>query len=188
MAETVEAVIAETKTNMQKALDALDRNFGRVRTGRASLTLLDGIRVDYYGTPTPINQVASLSIPEPRLIVVQPWETSLLPAIERAIQQSEMDLNPNNDGKVVRIPIPKLSEERRKDLVKIVKSMTEDARVAVRNARRDANSALDKLQKDKIISEDDLHKFKDDVQKLTDQYVEKADKAQTEKEAEVLEV
>ncbi len=173
---------------MEKALEALERNFGRVRTGRASLTLLDGIRVDYYGTPTPVNQVASLSIPEPRLIVVQPWESNMVGAIERAIMQSEMDLNPTNDGKVVRIPIPKLSEERRKDLVKVVKNMTEDARVAVRNVRRDANSALDKLEKDKVISEDDLHRYKDDVQKVTDEYVKQADKAQDEKEAEVLEV
>ncbi|PLX46333.1 MAG: ribosome recycling factor [Deltaproteobacteria bacterium] len=173
---------------MAKAIESLERNFGRVRTGRASLTLLDGIRVDYYGTPTPINQVAALSIPEPRLIVVQPWESNLVPAIERAILQSDMDLNPTSDGKLVRIPIPKLSEERRKDLVKVVRQMTEDAKVSIRNARRDANSALDKLQKDKEISEDDNRRMKDDVQETTDSFVKEADKVLAAKEAEVLEV
>ncbi len=188
MSDNAQLVIEQSTENMEKALVALERNFGRVRTGRASLTLLDGIRVDYYGTPTPINQVANLSIPEPRTIMVQPWEANLAPAIERAILQSDMDLTPNSDGKIVRIPIPKLSEERRKDLVKVVKNMTEDARVAVRNIRRDANSQLDKLQKDKDISEDDLHKFKDDVQQVTDGFVKKADALQETKEAEVLEV
>lgn len=188
MANDAATVISQSKANMTKALESLDRSFGRVRTGRASLTLLDGIRVDYYGTPTPLNQVASLSIPEPRMIVVQPWETNLLSAIERAILQSDMDLTPNSDGKVVRIPIPKLSEERRKDLAKVVKNMTEEARVAIRNIRRDANAALEKLQKDKAISEDDLRRHKDDVQKITDEFIAKADKAQTKKEAEILEV
>lgn len=188
MSDNTATLISQSKTNMAKALESLERNFGRVRTGRASLTLLDGIRVDYYGTPTPLSQVASLSIPEPRMIVVQPWETNLLPAIERAIMQSDMDLNPNSDGKLVRIPIPKLSEERRKDLAKVVKSMTEEARVAIRNIRRDANAALDKLQKDKVISEDDLRRHKDEIQKATDEYIQKADKAQAKKEAEILEV
>lgn len=188
MSENAETVISQAKTAMVKAMESLERNFGRVRTGRASLTLLDGIKVDYYGTPTPLNQVASLSIPEPRLIVVQPWESNLIPAIERALMQSDMDLNPNNDGKSVRIPIPKLSEERRKDLAKIVKNMTEEARVAIRNTRRDANATLDKLQKDKVIGEDDLRRHKDEVQKLTDDFVQKADKAQVKKEAEIMEV
>jgi len=188
VADTPEAVISQAKEGMAKAIESLERNFGRVRTGRASLTLLDGIRVDYYGTPTPINQVAALSIPEPRLIVVQPWESNLVPAIERAILQSDMDLNPTSDGKLVRIPIPKLSEERRKDLVKVVRQMTEDAKVSIRNARRDANSALDKLQKDKEISEDDNRRMKDDVQETTDSFVKEADKVLAAKEAEVLEV
>ncbi len=188
MSQTPDAVLSQTTTGMEKALEALAREFGRVRTGRASLSLLDGIRVDYYGTPTPVNQVANLSIPEPRTIVVQPWEAKMVSAIEKAILQSDMGLTPSSDGKVVRIPIPKLSEERRKELVKVVKSMTEDARVAVRNARRDANAALEKLQKDKAIAEDELHRLKDEVQKLTDAYVKKADEAQTKKEAEVLEV
>jgi len=188
MATTAQEVISQAKANMVKALESLDKSFGRVRTGRASLTLLDGVKVDYYGTATPLNQVASLSIPEPRLIVVQPWESNLIPAIERAILQSEMDLNPNSDGKSVRIPIPKLSEERRKDLAKVVKSMTEEARVAIRNIRRDGNTTLEKMQKDKIIGEDDLKKHKDDIQKVTDEFVLKADKAQAKKEAEIMEV
>jgi ribosome recycling factor len=188
MAQTSDAVLQQARTQMDKALESLGREFGRVRTGRASLSLLDGVRVDYYGTPTPLNQVANLSIPEPRLIVVQPWEARLVPTIEKAILQSDMGLTPASDGKVVRIPIPKLSEERRKELVKVVKGMTEDARVAVRNVRRDANAALEKLQKDKVLSEDDLHRLKDEVQKVTDSYVKKADEAQAKKEAEVLEV
>lgn len=188
MSADAQTTIADAKKNMQKALDTLEKNFGRVRTGRASLTLVDGIKVDYYGTPTPLAQVATLSIPEPRMIVVQPWEAKLVPAIERAIQQSEMDLNPINDGKLVRIPIPKLSEERRKDLAKVVKGMTEDARVAIRNIRRDANAVLEKLQKDKILGEDELKRSKDEIQKVTDEHVQKADKAQAKKEAEIMEV
>lgn len=188
MAQTPQQVISQTTSNMEKAIEALERNFGRVRTGRASLTLLDGIRVDYYGTPTPISQVAALSIPEPRLIVVSPWEAKMVSAIEKAILQSDMDITPSSDGKVVRIPIPKLSEERRKDLVKVVRQMTEEAKVAVRNLRRDANAVLDKMQKDKLLSEDDNRKFKDEIQKLTDDFVKKADAAQSAKEAEVLEV
>ena len=188
MAESPEQVLTAAKQSMEKGLEALQRNFGRVRTGRASLSLLDGVRVEYYGTPTPLSQVASLSIPEPRLIAVQPWDKSLIPVIEKAILQPEMDLNPTNDGNLVRIPIPKLTEERRKELVKVTKGMTEDARVAIRNARRDANSDLDALQKDKVISEDDLRRLKDDVQKVTDEYVKKAEDISGKKEAEILEV
>jgi len=188
MATTSEQVLSSAKQSMEKGLDALQRSFSRVRTGRASLSLLDGVRVEYYGTPTPLSQVASLSIPEPRLIAVQPWDKNLISAIERAILQSEMDLNPSNDGNLVRIPIPKLTEERRRELAKVVKNMTEEARVAVRNARRDANAALDQLEKDKEISEDELRRHKDEVQKLTDQYVKKADQMSEKKEAEILEV
>ena len=181
-------LLQQAKGNMEKALASLDKNFGRVRTGRASLSLLDGIRVDYYGTPTPLNQVATLAIPEPRLITVQPWEMNLLPAIERAIRQSDMDLNPSSDGKVVRIQIPKLSEERRKDLAKLVKNMTEEARVAIRNARRDANAALDKLLKDKLVPEDQERRAQDDVQKLTDRMIAEIDRLVHAKEAEVMAV
>lgn len=188
MSNTADSVISDVKDAMNKAIDALGRNFGRVRTGRASLSLLDGVRVDYYGTPTPISQVATLSIPEPRLITVQPWEQNLIPTIEKAILQSDMDLNPTSDGKVIRIPIPKLTEERRKDLAKVVKGMGEEAKVAVRNARRDANSQLEKLQKDKEISEDDLRREKDSVQKVTDDFVKKVDGLVSDKEKEIMEV
>jgi ribosome recycling factor len=188
MSSTPEEVFRDANGGMEKALEALQRNLGRVRTGRASLSLLDGIRVDYYGSPTPLNQVASLSIPEPRLITVQPWDRSLLAAIEKAIHQSEMDFNPINDGSVIRIPIPKLTEERRKELVKVVKGIAEDSKVAVRNIRRDANSHLDKLLKDKVIPEDRLRREKDEVQKLTDRYVTKVDEIFKKKEAEILEV
>ncbi|MBI5014616.1 MAG: ribosome recycling factor [Deltaproteobacteria bacterium] len=188
MAATADTVISDAKTIMDKAIDALQRSFGRVRTGRASLTLLDGVRVEYYGTPTPLTQVASLSIPEPRLITIQPWDRTAIPAIEKAILQSEMDLNPTNDGAVIRIPIPKLTEERRKDLVKVVKGMGEDAKVAVRNARRDANAQLDKLHKDKAVAEDEVRRLKDETQKLTDRYVAKVDELLKKKEAEILEV
>ncbi|GAB4253211.1 MULTISPECIES: ribosome-recycling factor [Deferrisoma] len=188
MAESVQEVKQEAKKAMEKAVDALQRHFARVRTGRASLSLLDGIRVEYYGTPTPLNQVASLSIPEPRLIAIQPWDKSLIPAIEKAILQSELDLNPTNDGNIVRVPIPKLTEERRKELVKVVRGMAEEGRVAVRNARREANAELDRLQKEKLISEDDARRGKDEIQKLTDQYVAKVDELLKKKEAEILEV
>jgi ribosome recycling factor len=188
MADTPEAVLKEAEKGMEKAIEALQRNFGRVRAGRANLSLLDGIRVEYYGTPTPLNQVASLSIPEPRMITVQPWDKSLIAAIEKAILQSEMDLNPANDGNLIRIPIPRLTEERRKELVKVVKGMTEEAKVAVRNARREANTAFDKLHKDKALSEDDMRRRKDEAQKLTNQLVEKTDELLAKKEAEILEV
>ncbi|MDW7710127.1 MAG: ribosome recycling factor [Deferrisomatales bacterium] len=188
MADTPDAVVNEAKQGMERALEALQRNFGRVRTGRASLSLVDGIRVEYYGTPTPLNQVGSLSIPEPRLIAIQPWDRSLIPAIERAILQSQMDLNPTNDGNVIRIPIPKLTEERRKELAKVVRGMTEDAKVAIRNTRRDANAQLDALQKEESLPEDGVRRTKDEVQKITDQYVQKADELQKKKEAEILEV
>jgi len=188
MADSPEAVLKEVKKSMEKALEALQRNFGRVRTGRASLSLVDGVRVEYYGTPTPLSQVGSLSIPEPRLIAIQPWDKSLIPAIERAILQSEMDLNPTNDGNLIRIPIPKLTEERRKELVKVVKGMTEEAKVAIRGVRRDANSRLDSLQKEASLPEDAARRTKDEVQKITDQYVQKADDLVKKKEAEILEV
>jgi len=188
MAETPETIVKEAKNGMERALEALQRNFGRVRTGRASLSLVDGIRVEYYGTPTPLSQVGSLSIPEPRLIAIQPWDKSLIPAIERAILQSEMDLNPTNDGNMIRIPIPKLTEERRKELVKVVRGMTEEAKVAVRNVRRDANAQLDSLQKSQSLPEDSVRRFKDEVQKVTDQYVRKSDELVKTKEAEILEV
>lgn len=188
MADSAESVVREAKKGMEKAIESLQKNFGRVRTGRASLTLLDGIRVEYYGTPTPLNQLGSLSIPEPRLIAIQPWDKSLIPAIERAILQSEMDLNPSSDGNVIRIPIPKLTEERRKELVKVVKGMAEEAKVAVRGVRREGNSRLDSLQKDESLPEDSVRRTKDEIQKVTDQFVHRAEDLLKKKEAEILEI
>jgi ribosome recycling factor len=188
MADNPEEVLSDSEKGMEKAIEALQRNFGRVRAGRASLSLVDGVRVEYYGTPTPLNQVASLSIPEPRMITIQPWDKSMIAAIEKAILQSEMDLNPTNDGNLIRIPIPRLTEDRRKELVKVVKAMTEEAKVGIRNVRRDANALLEKLQKDKVLSEDDLRRRKDEVQKLTNRLVERADELLQKKEAEILEV
>ena len=172
-------MIAEVKSDasaaMAKALDAFKRDLGKVRTGRASLSLLDDIKVDYYGTPTPLNQVGTLAVPEPRLITIQPWEKNLIPEIEKAILKSDLGLNPNSDGQLIRLAFPPLTEERRKEMVKQVKRMGEDAKIAVRNARRDANDTLKKLEKDKDISEDDLKRGEKDVQDVTDDFVSRVD-------------
>ena len=159
-----------------------------VRTGRASVAMFENIKVDYYGTPTPLTGVASLSAPEPRLVTISPWDASQIPAIEKAIQNSQMGFNPSNDGKVIRVPFPQLTEERRKELVKIVKKMGEDAKVAIRNERRDANDKIKKQEKDKEISEDDAKKLQDDVQKVTDDAVKKIDEITAVKEKEVMEI
>ncbi len=183
IAETLD----EAKEQMEKALAALGREFKRVRTGRASLSLLDGITADYYGAQTPLNQMASLSVPEARLIMIQPWDPQSCEAIEKAILASDLGLTPNNDGKVVRIAIPPLTEERRKELVKVVRKMGEEGKVRVRNARRDANEMLKELKKEGEVSEDDAYRAQDEVQKLTDQYVAKVDELLAEKEKEILE-
>jgi len=180
-----ELVFEELKENMDKALDALGKTFGRVRTGRASISLLDGIKVDYYGSSTPLNQVATLSVPESRLIVISPWDGSVIPLIEKAIQKSDLGLTPSNDGKVIRLAIPALTEERRKELVKQVKKMTEESKVKIRNIRRDANEQLKDLKKDSTISEDELFTHQDEVQKITDQYIERADALFEAKEKEI---
>jgi ribosome recycling factor len=159
-----------------------------VRTGRASLTLLDGLRVDYYGVPTPLSQVASLSIPESRLISIQPWDSKVIGEIEKAIQKSDLGLTPLSDGKVVRIPIPPLTEERRKELVKVIKRMEEECKVAMRNLRRDANEQLKTAKKDKKISEDDQFKIQEEVQKLMDKSIEQVEEVVKAKEKEILEV
>ncbi|PLX83956.1 MAG: ribosome recycling factor [Desulfuromonas sp.] len=177
-----------TRNGMDKALDSLKHELSRVRTGRASLSLLDDVRVDYYGTPTPLNQVAGMTVPEPRLITIQPWEKNLLSAIEKAILKSDLGLNPNSDGQVIRLVFPPLTEERRKEMVKQVKRMGEDAKVSVRNARRDANDALKKLEKDKEISEDDLKRSEKEIQDLTDGYVEKIDTTIAAKETDLMEI
>ena len=173
---------------MDAAIEHLKRELGGLRTGRASLTLLDGIKVDYYGTPTPLKQVANLAIPESRLITVQPWEPPLIREIEKALLASGLGLTPSNDGKVIRIPIPPLSEERRKELAKICKKHGEEAKVSLRNVRRESNEELKHLQKAGKMSEDDLRKAEADIQKLTDQYVEKVDQILKKKEEEIFEI
>ncbi|MFP4483930.1 MAG: ribosome recycling factor [Spirochaetaceae bacterium] len=172
---------------MKKSLNALEEEFQTIRTGRASSAVFEKIKVDYYGNPTPLNQVATISIPEARLVVIQPWDKSVISEIEKAIQKSELSLNPMNDGKVIRINIPPLTEERRKEFVKVAKNAAEQARVAVRNIRRDANDELKKAQKAGDISEDDEKRLEDAIQKLTDKYVEEINKLLEEKENEILE-
>ncbi len=184
----IDDVLNEMKDSMSKSVDALQKELKRIRTGRASLALLDGIMVDYYGSPTPINQLASLSIPEARQILIQPWDAQALSEIEKAIQKSELGLNPSNDGKIIRIVLPPLTEERRRELVKVVKKIAEDYKVQIRNHRRDANDMLKDLKKDKEITEDDMHRSQDEVQKITDDYVSKIDELAKEKEDEIMEI
>ncbi len=181
-------VIKECETKMKKAISALEKDLGKVRTGRASLALVDDIRVDYYGTPTPLSQVASLSIPESRLIVIQPWDNSLLGDIEKAILKSELGMTPTNDGKVIRITIPRLTEERRKELVKLVKKMGENSKIGVRNIRRETIENLRTMEKNKEISEDKLHQMQNEVQKTTDTFVEQIDEVLEAKEKEIMEI
>ena len=172
---------------MRKGVEATVREFAGVRTGRASTALVQGIAVDYYGTPTPLHQVAAVATPETRLITIQPWDQSLVPAIEKAILKSDLGITPSNDGRIIRIAIPPLTEERRKELVRIVRRMTEEGRVAIRNIRRDANEKLKSLEKQKQVSEDDLKKATDSVQKLTDKYIKELEMALASKEKEILE-
>lgn len=179
---------SKNEARMKGAIEAFKKDLGSIRTGRASLSLLDGIEVDYYGNPTPLNQVASLSTPDSRQIVIQPWEPKSVAPIEKAILKSDLDLTPTNDGKVIRINIPPLTEERRKQLVKVVKKRAEEAKVAIRNIRRDFNEELKKLEKDKELSEDELKKSLDEVQKLTDSYIVKVDERLEHKEKEIMEV
>jgi ribosome recycling factor len=172
---------------MQGAVEVLAREFAGVRTGRASTALLEGIRVDYYNTPTPVTQVASLSVPDPRTILVQPWDASVLPKIEKAIQKSDLGVTPTSDGKVIRLAIPPLNEERRKQLAKSVGKLAEDGRVAVRNVRREAKDKLRALAKDKKISEDDEKRSEAELQKLTDRFIQRLDELLKKKEQEILE-
>ncbi|MBF0552195.1 MAG: ribosome recycling factor [Deltaproteobacteria bacterium] len=183
----IDGLFDELNDKMEKTLAILNRDFSRVRTGRASVTLLDGIRVDAYGTQMPLNQVASLSVPESRLIVIQPWDNGLISHIERLLLKSDLGLTPMNDGKIIRVSIPALTEARRKELVKVVKKLTEENKVAIRNARRDANEMLKELKKDKEIAEDELFKQQERVQKLTDGYISQADKLCADKEKEIME-
>lgn len=184
----VDEVLSEAKAAMDKAVKALKKEMTKVRTGRASTSLLDDVRVDYYGVPTPLSQVATLSAPEPRLITVQPWEKNLIPEIERAIFKADLGLTPSSDGQLIRLPVPALTEERRREMVKIIKRMGEDAKVSVRNARRDANDTLKLLEKEKEITEDDLKRSEKDVQQLTDEFVGTIDSVVQNKEREVMEV
>ncbi|NLY41707.1 MAG: ribosome recycling factor [Desulfovibrionales bacterium] len=180
--------IADCKTRMQKSIENLSKEFSKLRTGRASTALVDSIRVDYYGTPTPLNQVASVSIPDSRTISIAPWDRSAFTSIEKAIMKSDLGLTPINDGRSIRINIPPLTEERRKDLVKMAKKYTEDAKVAIRNVRRDMNEEFKKLQAAKEISEDEQHRAQEEIQKITDNFVKKADTVFAEKEKEIMEI
>jgi ribosome recycling factor len=184
----IKDVIQKTKGRMEKVVEDLRRELAGVRSGRASLSLLDHITVEYYGTPTPLNQVATLAVPEPSLITAQPWDVSLLAAIEKVIRASDLGLNPSNDGKLIRIPIPPLTEERRKQLARHVGKVLEDHRTAIRNIRRDENDLIKKMLKDKQVSEDDERKGLEEIQKLTDQYAKKIEELAKKKEEEILTV
>lgn len=182
------AVIDDGKKRMAGALSSLTKEFSRLRTGRASVTLIEPIMADYYGNPTPVGQIASVSVPDARTITIQPWDKAAFGAVEKAILKSDLGLNPVNDGKMIRISLPPLTEDRRKDLVKLAKKFTEEAKVAVRNVRRDLNEATKKLQKDKDITEDEQRKLEAEVQKLTDETIKKCDEAFSAKEKEILEL
>ena len=173
---------------MKKAIEALRHELSKMRTGRATVSLLDDVKVDYYGTQTPLNQMASLTVPDPRTIVVQPWDASAVPLIEKAIQKSDLGLNPANDGKLLRVPIPQLNEERRKELVKVSKKCGEECKVSVRNARRDANEELKAAKKSSDITEDEERKAHDRIQKLTDDFIKQIEDALTHKEKDIMEV
>jgi len=185
---SIKDVEANLKTRMEKAISDLQHEMAHIRTGRASLGILDHIRVDYYGTPTPLNQLANLHVPEPSLITIQPWDVSQIGPIEKAIRTSDLGLNPANDGKIIRLPIPPLTEERRKELVKRLHAAAEHHRVSLRNVRRDGNESVKKLLKDKKVTEDDDKKAHDEIQKLTDAYMQKIDQAAKTKEKEILEI
>ena len=183
-----EVFLGEIKSKMEKSVEALRKDLSRVRTGRASLNLLDGVRVNYYGVPTPLSQVASLSVPESRTISIQPWDLKISGEIEKAIQKSDLGLTPLNDGKIVRINIPPLTEERRKELVKVIKRMEEESKVAMRNIRREANEQLKAAKKEKQLSEDEQFKLQEEVQKLMDKSIEKAEEVVKGKEKEIMEI
>lgn len=183
----IDSIYQETTDKMAKSVASLESELKKVRTGRASLNILDGIRVDYYGTPTPLNQMASLSIPESRLITIQPWDATVINNIEKAILKANIGLTPSNDGKLIRIAIPPLTEERRKEIVKSVNKMCEERKIAVRNIRRDANDMLKELKKEGEIAEDAAFKAQDHVQKITDEHIKKIDDIYKEKEKEILE-
>ncbi len=183
----IESIYQETRESMGKSVEALKIELKRMRTGRASLSILDGIKVDYYGTLTPLNQMATLAVPESRLITIQPWDASVIKDIEKALLKSDLGLTPSSDGKIIRITIPQLTEERRKELVKVVHKVCEEHKVSVRNFRRDSNDLLKSLRKEGEISEDDAFKAQDQVQKITDEHIQLIDACYKEKEKEILE-
>jgi ribosome recycling factor len=184
----LDEVLSETEDGMKKAIEVYQRDLARIRTGRANLSLLDGVKVDYYGSPTALNQVASLNVAEARLITVKPWEKGMIPAIEKAIRASDLGINPVADSDLIRLPIPPLTQERRKEMVKQIKKITEDARVAIRSARRDGNELLKDAEKQKEISEDDSKVGQKKIQELTDRYIAQADEIGAKKEKEIMEV
>ena len=183
----VDDILKDCEDGMKRAMDAFQRDLARVRTGRANLSLLDGIKVDYYGTPTPLNQVASMNVADARLITIKPWEKNMIPVIEKAIRSSDLGLNPVADSELVRLPIPPLTQERRKELVKQIKKMTEEARVAVRGARRDGNEMLKEAEKDGDVTEDAAKTCGKKIQDLTDKYIGQVDEVGSKKETEILE-
>ena len=183
----IESVYRDSKDNMGKVIEALKKELKRVRTGRASLSLLDGIKVDYYGTLTPLNQLATLAVPESRQITIQPWDTTVIKEIEKAVLKSDLGLTPSSDGKIIRIAIPPLTEQRRKELVKVVHKISEEYKVSVRNLRRDANELIKDIKKDGKISEDDAFKSQEKIQKITDEHINLVDACYKEKEKEILE-
>ena len=187
MAE-IKEILSTAQTKMQKTIEVLRVDLASVRAGRASVSLLDKVMVEYYGTPTPVNQVASVTVPEPRMIVIQPWEKNLLKDIERAIMISDLGLNPNSDGSVIRLNLPQLTEERRKELVKTVHKKAEDPRVSIRNLRREANDSVKKAEKAKEITEDEAKKANDDIQKMTDKFIKEVDTVMEHKEKEGMEI
>ena len=184
----IKEILKKQEDRMQKSLDSLKKEFASLRAGRATPALLDKVMVDYYGTPTPVNQVAKVSVPEPRMIIIQPWEKTILHDIEKAIMKSDLGLNPNSDGTAIRLAIPQLTQERRQELVKTVNKKAEEAKVALRNIRRDGNDAVKKLEKSKEVPEDEAKKGQESMQKLVDKYIKLVDAARTAKEKEVMEV
>lgn len=184
----MEAIKKDAEERMSKAVASLEKDFVKLRTGRASTSLVEDVKVDYYGTPTPISQLASVSVPDSRTITIQPWDRGAFPLVEKALLKSDLGLTPMNDGKVIRISIPALTEERRKELVKVARKYTEEAKVAIRNIRRDANDSLKKLEKDKTASEDDVKKATEVIQKVTDAAIAKADQKCQGKEKEIMEI
>lgn len=184
----MEALFAKTKEKMEKCLDALDRDYKAIRAGRANPAILDKVMVDYYGTATPVNQMAAISVPEPRMLMIQPWDASTLKEIEKAINTSDIGINPSNDGKVIRLSFPPLTEDRRKELVKDISKRGEEAKVAIRNVRRDAMDDIKKLKKDNEITEDDQKNGEKKLQDITDSYVKQAEEIEKKKEQEILSI